>query len=117
MKKLMKITAALGIVTMFVGSSFAGTTVTKEQFPTQEKVGILTNASDDRVVVSFENDETAPYWVSIEDAEGNTLHTETVSESGYFNKRFDLGELQDGEYSVKVGKGEEVKSVERIYRK
>lgn len=115
MKNFRYISAAFGILILSMGTSFAGTTVTETGADAQ--VGIIANASLDRVVVSVDNDINNPYWVSIEDEEGNTLHNEIVSESGVFNKRFDLGELEDGAYNVKVGRGNEVASVETIYRK
>ncbi len=115
MKNFRNISAIFGLVILLVGTSFAGTTTNETS--KKSEVGILANATFDRVVVSFENDENDPYWVAIEDAEGNTLHSETILKPGVFNKRFDLAELEDGEYNVKVGRGDQVASVERIYRK
>ena len=42
------------------------------------------------------------YEIKISDAEGNTYHSETVTDSGVFTKRYDLEELGDGEYEISI---------------
>ena len=114
MKTLFNIFFAL---VLFSAASFAGNNPEGQAEFSVSEIGILSNQNQDRVVVALENDTNAPYWVSIEDAEGNTLHSETIQSEGYFNKRFDLGELGKGEYTVKVGQGSDVASKETLVRK
>ena len=117
MKALKIFTAILTLTIFGLNPSFAGTKVESKKEVNASQIGIVSNSIQDRVVVAFENVSANPLTVEIEDSEGNIIHSETVCQSGVFSKRYDLAELADGEYTVKVADSKNmVKSSERIYK-
>ncbi len=116
MKTLKSLTLAIALIGFGISTASAGIKVEKKESTSTTKVGILPNSVQDRVVVSFNHEDADTYEVSIQDANGNTIHSEEVSEPGVFNKRYDFAELADGEYTIKVSSGSEVKSLETIYK-
>jgi hypothetical protein len=116
MKKLKLFSIAFSFFALAFGTSFAGSSIESESSLNSSRIGIISNSARDRVVVSFDNEGENPYMVLIEDADGKTLHSEMVCKKGLFNKRYDLGELADGEYTIKVSHGSEIKSSEILYK-
>ncbi len=117
MKALKIFSIILTISILGISSSSAGTKVESKKEVSTSEIGIVSNSINDRVVVAFENQTDDPFTVAIEDSEGRTIHSETVSTAGIFSKRYDLAELADGEYTVKVAdSNNQVQSSERIYK-
>ena len=116
MKTLKSITIILGISALTIGSTFAGTNINSSGEVKGPQIGIIANLIQDRVVVSFENISSDPYTVSIVNGKGKTLHSETVLTDGVFHKRYDLGELSDGEYTVKVFNSTSKETSEVLYK-
>ncbi len=117
MKTLRSFSILLTAIIIGTGTAYAGSSLSEEAEAAVNKVGIVSNSAQDRVVVVFENNAELPFTVAIHDAEGNTLHSETVSHSGVFNKRYDLGELENGEYTVTVAnKSFGIESSEKVYK-
>jgi len=115
MKNSNTITQILGMLTIVFASSFTGGHVKSRAEISSPQIGIIANLTQDRVVVSFKNKAQDPYTISIVNVNGKTLHSETAAINGHFIKRFDLGELPDGEYTIKVTKNRKVESLEVLY--
>jgi hypothetical protein len=67
------------------------------------QISVFQNTEDHRYIVSFRNETEEPVQLTVEDVEGNKIYTENVNGQGVYNKRFDLVNLNNGEYTVKVG--------------
>ncbi len=68
----------------------------------KENVGFISNPSMDRLIIAFEKSGNESYEITIADVDGKTFHKETVDSHGIFSKRYDLEELETGEYVISV---------------
>ncbi len=67
------------------------------------QISVFQNTEDHRYIVSFKNETDKPVSLDLKDKEGQSIYTEMVKGKGIYNKRFDLINLVDGEYTVTVG--------------
>lgn len=67
------------------------------------QISVFQNTEDHRYIVSFKNDTNEPVELAVEDENGDNIYSEMVRGRGVYNKRFDLVNLVDGQYTVKVG--------------
>lgn len=106
MKNLFKLfTATVLVIILGTSLSFAGITVKEESKKSDFQVAFLPQNLD-QLVVSFEaeNDDVK---IDLMNEEGKVLHTEAMSGSGIFSKRYDLSELNKGIYSFRIQNGTE----------
>ncbi len=67
------------------------------------QISVFQNTEDHRYIVSFKNETEEPVKLALRDENGKQIYTENVGGKGIYNKRFDLVNLVDGEYTVTVG--------------
>lgn len=65
-------------------------------YVTFEQVG------EQKVRLNLTNSENERPQLSIIDAEGHTLHSESIRKAGAFTKAYDFSTLQDGNYTIKL---------------
>lgn len=67
------------------------------------QISVFQNSEDHRYIVSFSNEGQEPVALSLTDEEGNRIYEENIDGKGIYSRRFDLINLEDGEYIVKIG--------------
>jgi hypothetical protein len=100
MKNLRIFIAAFFVSLMTMSFSIAGVELVENGM--KEKVGIISNLTMDRLIIAFEKSGNEIYEITISDVDGKTFHKETVDSNGVFSKRYDLEELEAGEYIISV---------------
>jgi hypothetical protein len=76
-----------------------------EEFSEKEslQISVFQNTIDHRYIVSFKNQSSIPVKLCVLDEKGKEIYSENVNGNGIYNRRFDLINLNKGEYTVKIG--------------
>lgn len=91
------------VALLFTNISFAtAINPTNEELPTNTKVEIKGSEIEKALVIEFSNIKEEDVTISIMNEEGATVHTDKAKSIKAFNKKFNLANLEKGEYTLKV---------------
>jgi methionine-rich copper-binding protein CopC len=87
---------------LFSNVSFATTNPTNEAPATNSKVEIKGSDIEKALSIEFSNIKEEDVTISIMNEEGATVHTDKAKSIKAFSKKFNLSNLEKGEYTLKV---------------